>query len=279
MNIQSTVPRRELLFGRLIMIYQMPKVGSQTIQATLRHYTFPHPILRFHSLSSQIVRTLKQGVAAPEPGAAWKRNAQKQIQSVQSIRGCIRIRKFLRLCGFGIPKIEIITGVRELIGLVLAATFENFLYFAPSFECMTVEKCREVLLHPKTFKNLREWFDIELKDFIGIDVYKTSFPKEGYASYENRFARVLVYRFENFESVPDALSAFLRWDIPDLVNSNLGTSKVYGAQYAFVKERLRLPADFVSDLYHCKPMRHFYTAEELQQGHLRWAEEKVACSG
>src|SRR6266700_2466559 len=33
-------PKRELLFGRLVLIYQMPKIGSQTIEATLREGSF-----------------------------------------------------------------------------------------------------------------------------------------------------------------------------------------------------------------------------------------------
>ena len=79
----------------------------------------------------------------------------------------------LRFCGFGVPKLEIITGVRELISLMLASIFENYRYFAPKFDCLTVEKCRDVLLHAKTFKTIRDWFDLELKSFSGLDVYET----------------------------------------------------------------------------------------------------------
>jgi hypothetical protein len=273
MNLDESAPKRELLFGRPLMIYQMPKVGSQTIEATLRQCSFPHPIYRVHSLSSEIAQTIEHGVSSSEPAEAWKHEARQQLKSMRSIRTCLRIRRFLRFCGFEVPKLEVITGVRELIGLVLASTFENFLYFAPSFECLTVERCSDALRHPKTFKALRNWFDLELKSFVGLDIYRTDFPQAaGCASYETRFARVLVYRFENFENLPAHLSKFLGWEIPSLTNCNLGDSKEYAKQYQFVKEHLRLPADFVTGLYNCKMMRHFYSAEERQHWHARWAE-------
>src|SRR5438105_10706901 len=37
-----------LLFGRLLLVYQMPKTGSQTVEATLEKCSLPHRILRFH---------------------------------------------------------------------------------------------------------------------------------------------------------------------------------------------------------------------------------------
>jgi hypothetical protein len=267
---------RELLFGRFVMIYQMPKIGSQTIEATLRQCSFPHPVQRFHNLSPQITRTIKHGLSSAEATEAWKREARAQLEATRSIRSCIRRRKLLRLCGFGVPKLEIITGVRELIGLMLASIFENYRYFAPQFESLTITKCREALLHPKTFKTIRDWFDLELKSCVGLDVYETGFPQAlGYSIFETRLARVLVYRFENFEALPGVLSTFLGWDIQEWESTNLSGSKDYAEQYRFVKKHLHLPADFVSGLYETRLMRHFYSAEERRHWHARWADAQL----
>ena len=262
-----------LLFGRLVMIYQMPKIGSQTIEATLRQCSFPHRVQRFHNLSPEITRTIKDGLSSGQATEAWKGEARAQLEAIRSIRTCIRRRKLLRLCGLGVPKLEIITGVRELIGLMLASIFENYRYFTPRFESLTVEKCHHALLHGKTFKTIRDWFDLELKSFVGLDVYEAGFPHaQGYSIFETRFARVLVYRFENFEALPGALSEFLGWNIKELASTNLGGSKDYAEQYRFVKKHLRLPADFVSGLYETRLMRHFYSAEERRHWHGRWAD-------
>jgi hypothetical protein len=138
---------------------------------------------------------------------------------------------------------------------------------------MSTERCRDVLLHPKTFKTLKDWFDLELRPFIGLDVFRTPFPREqGYAMYETRFARVLVYRFEALHELASILTKFVGMEIPALVNSNVGESKEYAQQYRLVKENLRLPPDFVTSLYSSKLMRQFYSNEERLRWQARWAE-------
>jgi hypothetical protein len=276
MKVKDLISRREEILGRLLFIYQMPKVGSQTIEATLRQSSFPHPIHRFHFLSGAFAGTIQHGLASTKPDPAWRRDAQQQLDSIQAISRAIRLRKILRFCGFKIPKLEVITGVRELISLCLASVFENYLYFTHDLEAMTTSRCREALMHPKTFKTLKHWFNLELRPFIGVDVFQTHFPRRaGYAIYENRFARVLVYRFEAFQSLPCALNEFLGCDVSAMVTSNLGESKQYAERYRFVKEHLRLPADFVASLYDCKLMRHFYSDQERRNWQGRWSEPQA----
>lgn len=273
-------PARELLFGRVVLIYQMPKIGSQAIELTLQQRSFPYPVRRFHYLSAAMTKTVRKGVSSRKPDPAWKRDARQQLNSIREITRLIRLRKWLLIAGFKIPKLEVITGVRELIGLVLSSIFENYLYFAPSIEAMTVERCREALLHPKTFRNLRNWFDLELKRFIGIDVFKTAFAcEQGYAIYENRLARLLVYRFEVLPRLPPILQNFLGCPIPELARTNIGAAKAYAAQYGFVREHLRLPAEFVTELYSDKMMRNFYSDEERRKLFAQWADNPKVASG
>jgi hypothetical protein len=268
--------RRELLSGQVVLIYQMPKIGSQTIEATLRQCAVPWPILRFHYLSSTFATTLRHGLTSPQADTAWKQNAQLQLNSLREKARTMRWRRVLCYCGFRFPKLYVITGVRELIGLVLASIFENYAYFAPKIEEMTVEKCRDALMHPKTFKTLRDWFDLELKPFTGVNVFGSPFPYEhGYAIYENRFARVLVYRFESMNQLPALLSQFLHLEIPALVNSNLGGSKQYADQYRSVRDQLTLPSEFVSELYDTRMMRHFYSDAERRQFLAKWTEPQL----
>src|SRR5580765_180458 len=158
MKSEAQLSRHQLLFQQVVLIYQMPKIGSQTIEATLRQCAVPWPILRFHYLSPAFARTLRHGLTSPQADPAWKQNAQLQLNSLREKARTMRWRRLLCLCGFKLPKLYVITGVRELIGLVLASIFENYSYFAPTIQEMTVEKCRDALMHPKTFKTLRDWF-------------------------------------------------------------------------------------------------------------------------
>ena len=95
-----------------------------------------------------------------------------------------------------------ITAAREVIGGALSTIFENHRLFVPQLDGLTHEKCTEILQRPKLCPQLQEWFDVELKPAIGVDVYSSLFPvSDGYATYSNRFARVLVYRFEKLPNL------------------------------------------------------------------------------
>lgn len=276
MRALAFLPTRELLFSRLVLVYQMPKIGSQTIETTLHHCSFPYPIRRFHFLSSALNQTVRRGVSSAGPDPVWKRDARLQLSDVREISRTLRLRRLFCACGAAIPRLEVITGVRELISLVLSSVFENYLYFEPAVAAMTVPRCRDILLHPKTFLNLRNWFDLELKRFLGIDVFETPFDTDqGYCIHQNRFARVLVYRFEALRSLPTLLQKFLAWDVPSLVNCNIGAEKAYAERYREVSQKLRLPKEFVRSLYEGHMMRHFYSASERERFYLKWAETPV----
>jgi hypothetical protein len=204
----------------------------------------------------------------------WKRDAREQLRLRSRLTAIIALRKLLRLSGFNIPKLEIITGVRNVIAVALSAIFENYRYFVPELSSLTLGKRREALLHPKTCKHVQRWFDEELKATIGIDVYSTPFPREqGYAILENHFARLLVYRVEALARLPKVVKEFLGCEITELINRNAGTSKAYADQYQKAKDQLRLPQEFVRGQLSSKLMRHFYSDEERWRFESQWSED------
>lgn len=269
----------ELISSRLLLIYQMPKTGSQTVEATLRQCTLPFQILRFHFLSQSASALLQESLDSEPAEDSWKASVQRQLAFRAEFSSVLKKRRMLRTLMVPIPKLYVITGVRELIGLALSSVFENRRRFAPGGEELTVERCQELLLRPRMFKLLENWFDLELKPVTGVDVFKTPFPREkGYAIYESRFARVLVYRMEALSSLEEMLAEFLGCKIPAIVNRNVGAEKNYASQYASIRDQLRMPRDFVSKRYDTRMMRHFYSTAELDRFRARWAAEDVARS-
>ncbi|HYG35000.1 MAG TPA: putative capsular polysaccharide synthesis family protein [Clostridia bacterium] len=261
-----------LLTRRVMFIYQMPKIGSQTVEATLQQAGFPHPIFRFHYLSATVSAPMREILKTKRGDEFWRRSAQRQLDHIEEITQIIRIRRRLRAVGFKIPKIEVITGVRDIIGLGLSSLFENHKLFVKDPKDMNVEICRASLLHPGTLTPLREWFDLEIKTFLDLDVFASPFPcGKGYTVYENGFARMLLYRFESLKALPTILSEFLGCPIPALENRNLGEAKNYNQQYHCAKQDLRLPADFVALQYRSKPMQHFYADAERQRFQRQWS--------
>jgi hypothetical protein len=263
-----------LLFGRLLLIYQMPKTGSQTVEATLRSCDLPHHILRVHFLSRPLAEKVREGLGTRHQNGEWGRQTLEQLFCSRRIRKVLRLRKLLRVCGFKIPKVEAICAVREPIGLALSAVFENYFHFFNNLESATLDACSEELLKPREHKFVQRWFELELRDILGIDVYATSFPREtGYAIYGGRHARALVYRFEALKLLPAMLREFLGCHIEGTLNRNIGEAKDYGAAYQRAKQTLRLPADFVRTQCQCRMMQHFYSETERQQFEHQWSEE------
>lgn len=265
---------KTMLSRGLLFLYQMPKTGSQTVEATLRQIPLPCELFRFHFLSPEITQTLRDALHSERATESWKKDIREQLKLARDISRTIRIRRLLALFQAHLPKIHVISGVRDPIGLGLSAVFENHAYLFPSLGSATLDACREELLRPKALTYIQDWFDLEIKKCLGIDVYQSPFPcQKGYAIYENRFARLLVYRSDFLPQLPRMLTEFLGCQIPKVINRNVGTTKVYATTYGEAKARLRLPRDFVASQYNRKLMRHFFSGEERRRLLLRWSDD------
>ncbi len=261
---QKVANFRDLVFGKWLLIFQMPKTGSQTVEASLQNTRFEHRIIRCHYLSSgreeKFRRTILEHADAPE----WSAFAREQVDQMLTLRWAIRLRRWVGLFGFRVPKLEIITGVREPLAVALSALFENHAIFAPSPELLTPERCREVLLSNGMVSSVEDWFDLELKPLTGIDIYQRPFPRrKGYAIYETGFVRLLVYRIEALGHLGQMLREFLGCEIPEIISRNEAETKHYSASYRRAKDEMSLPVEFVDARYAHKFARQFYTVREL----------------
>src|SRR5215831_13493721 len=99
---------RALLFSPLLLIYQMPKTGSQTVEATLRCSGLPHHILRLHFLSPALAAKVREGLQEGHRDGEWERQTLEQLSCSRRIPRVLRFREWLRVCGFDIPKVEVI---------------------------------------------------------------------------------------------------------------------------------------------------------------------------
>jgi hypothetical protein len=270
------------LSGPLLLLYQMPKTGSQTLEATLRQCPEVHQVVRCHFLAPAIARTMRKGLRSERASEAWKQQAHDQLRLMSRLSREVRRRKWLSWCGFKRPKLQVISGVREPVALGLSSIFENYFEQFSDLGAGALDYCRETLLHPKTLRYVQHWFDLELKRTTGIDVYRVPFPRrKGYAIYENRWVRVLVYRFEALDRLPIMLREFLGCKISAIAIRNTGLAKTYGGLYQQVQARLVLPPDFVAAQYASRMMQHFYTETERRAFQRRWTlgETEAAAEG
>jgi hypothetical protein len=271
-----------LVHRPLLLIYQMGKVGSQTIEATLRNALPGRRIHRPHFLSSQHVALVSRRLNFETMSARAKDSLRRQIEEANLLRHAILARRRLRGLGLRVEKVKIIAGVRDPVGLMLASIFQNNSAYFESLDHIDATGCRELLLGRSTHAERREyiaqlqrtihnWFDNELKRVIGLNVYETPFPQDkGYCLYENKFARILVYRFENLQILGKMIEEFLGVKVPAIVNHNLSSTKNYAAQYDAVRSSLRLPAEFLEQQYSSKLAAHFYSEAERARFSMWW---------
>jgi len=272
-----------LLHRPLLLIYQMGKVGSQTIEATLRTLKLPHLIYRPHFLALERLEIMGERLRNAAMPDYERESLRAQLAEATLLHHTLRIRNSIRKIVPCIPPVHIITGIREPVSQILATLFQLHGTYFGEMEKITSVACRDLLLvspgldpqRADYMKRIRagwgQWFDVELRSVMGIDVYAYPFPHErGYTIIENKLARVLVYRFEDFSSLGKMLEDFLGRSVPAIINRNVSTEKEYAARYQMIKEQLRLPVEFLDEQYNRKCPRHFYSDAEVECFKQRW---------
>ena len=246
----------------------------------MRRAPLPIPVLRTHFLSQQNIEALRAGLTCANTDSDWKQDAREQLTLICKLSRALRLRKFLLACGAPIPRILVISAVRDVFGTALSSIFENHRFLVPDLECLTAEKCGELLSHPPLCSQFHDWFDVELKANFAMDVYRVPFPtKTGHVILQNRLARTLVYRFDFLPRLRPFLERYLGHSIPSFVNVNLSRGKEYAQQYDKAKRLVCLSEEVVTRELESRLMRHFFSNQERTALAERWAGLEPVATG
>jgi hypothetical protein len=172
--------------------------------------------------------------------------------------------------------LNVISLTREPIGRDIAAFFENFKrdtgisYYKAN---LTAEELKTIFLSNYKHEIPLQWFDKNIKENFGIDVYAVPFPKCGIATYSHRNIRLLVMRSEidNNEKI-NAIKDFLGLSGFHLVNKNIGEEKGYALTYKDFKNKVKLPSDYITKMCESKYFTHFYNKEAIDTARMKWSE-------
>ena len=187
-----------------------------------------------------------------------------------------RVRRLYHWIREGTRPLNVISLTREPIGRCVSGFFENFEkitgmpYNKANF---SLGELKAIFL--KKFANGRilQWFDNNIKSNFGIDVYANSFPKCGYATYNNKSIRLLVMRSElNDSEKVKVIKDFLKLDSFQLVNRNISAQKEYASTYRDFKMNVKLPLDFVDKMCKSKYFNHFYEQDVIDAVRKKWSE-------
>lgn len=253
-----------------ILIFQPGKVGSMSIHSTLKKYG----ILSYHChmLNNRIM------------------NKDKEYQELLHI---LKNRK-----------IKIITGVREPIARAFSSFVhclgqyygwlvndelsndlcESFISYLKEYVCNDNEYKKEA---PKfngneycalgnQMGNEFAWFDKEMKEVFGVDVFKYYFDyKAGYSIIKQGNIEIFLYKLEKLKDIQKEIGEFV--EIPDfkLDSDNIGSNKITRNLDKQLKHEVCIPNECLNYYYKDNiKYSHFYSNDETKEFMKKWGKKE-----
>lgn len=257
-----------------IIVFQMGKVGSKTMQESLaRAYEMRNErveIYHSHILSDfdKSERIIRETRFTPEA-------------TLGVIKAGRRLRK--KIDNSPDHQWKIISLVRDPIARNIGSFFQVLEEHIQDWREKEARGELEIYEVQEAFLNAvgihsgpEYWFDKQMLAVFGIDVFSEPFPHEiGYKIY-NHGSRisVLVIRLEDLNRVGKlAIKEFLGLDNFELFNINIGEEKGYANLYLEFKKHA-LPEQYIYEMYSGRYAKTFYSQEEVEQFYLKWSSGK-----
>lgn len=178
-------------------------------------------------------------------------------------------------------RLRIISAVREPIARNVSAFFQRlkqneYRGFLRDVEDLDVAHLKELFLESFPHEEPLQWFDRQVKEPLGFDVYARDFPKsEGWTIYTAGNLDLLVLKFERMrENGPRALGALLGESIASPVDKNTGEAKWYADLYRKFLCEVRFESAFLDQMYDNRYAQHFYSEDEIVAFRKRWGDEE-----
>lgn len=264
--------------GQPIINYQMGKVGSSTVQASLEAMSLDQPVYHVHFLNPERVRQIEQQrrkYFRTEKYALLRRPWLYQFLFEQ-------IQKKDR-------RWKLITLVREPIARNVSTFFENlevtknpgsaayaiksdYYDFNIEADPENLDELIELFFDRLVHERPLRYFDDEIKAVFGIDVFATEFPiDKGYSVYQGEYADLLLIRIEDLDQCANTVfKQFLGLDDFKLVQANIASDKIYAPLYKAFKRTIRFPEDYVRKMYESEYACQFYSDEEIRGFRQGW---------
>ena len=264
-----------------VVVHQMSKVGSQTVVASLHEALPDHAIYHTHFISDQ--------------GLGWLEGFVRERWGSVHIPQHLWHGQFVRenLCGEDAPeRLRIVTLVRDPVARNISEFFQELdVHLAYPYQQKLAEKgidgvtddLESMLLHKLNeevdWKQPYAWFDPEIRDVLGIDLFAADFDvSAGYGIVSQGNTDVLLIKLESLtECAEQAFDEFLGIRGFRLVSHNVATRKYYSEAYRNIQNRLQIPADLLELCYASGHVRHFYSDTEIANFIDRW--RKVSLPG
>ena len=247
-----------------ILSYSPGQAGSSSIDHSLSEYEGGRLINRIHHLHYLNPAT----IAHEQPYTRWfyAQNGRIHGQYLHSLY----VRQMLD-AGADLAKVKLITSYRDPLRSCIAGFFQG-LYRTPGFDMTRfdsdnsdefINELSDTFLQRGDIDHYLNWFDRQVMDVFGIDVYAYAFPHEqGYQLLDSQ-PGLLVIRTEQLDNVgSESISRFLGLKDFKLERANEAADKTYHRHYEAFRKRIRLPAAWLDKVEVSRFFRHFFPVDE-----------------
>lgn len=251
-----------------VYILQMGRVGSVSVFTAVRtayqQIALDIPVYHKHYISSfdivveRILADLEDPAFALQFDRQLRNTFLSDVQSGQSVK--------------------IISLVRDPVARNVSTFFFDFPQFVPDWQERETKNLLSASTLNMIFESKRQfiqtafnWFDEQIKDTIGLDVYAVPFDTaQGWQIYQQGQVKLLLLRMEDlYRTGEDALRKFLHLPNLKMVKVNTGEER---EAYQLYRRFLTHPIsqEYLEMTYSTKLARHFYTEAEIKQFIQRW---------
>ncbi|MDD5198745.1 MAG: putative capsular polysaccharide synthesis family protein [Terrimicrobiaceae bacterium] len=288
----------------ILCVHQVGKVGSTSVLETLRRHLPRERIFQTHVLSERaVLASIREWIGRSQARPGF----QPQWNLLASIELSGRLAK-----GIAAADWYLLSLVREPVGRNVSAFFDNlrrgWVHHLPQDSrdlCLELLRRRPVRATPDGIHRVarelvalfqrtypREfidgWFDEEMKQVFGIDVFARPFARErGYEIHRNGSVHLLLLRLEDLAAafapgVREWLAgspwaaAFAPSAELELRRANDSDNKPYAMLYEEFLNLLTLDANLLESEYASRTARHFYSDDELARFAAKWLKSAPA---
>ncbi|MRG85070.1 putative capsular polysaccharide synthesis family protein [Salinibacillus xinjiangensis] len=257
----------------IVLIYQMGKVGSTSIEETLEKS--PLYIEHAHSLRSPMTYEMFKRFSSTRYYLPLLSRLRQKINGV--------VKKVI----FNNKKnIKIISLVREPISRNISMFFQDI--HIPIFDMakyyngrkdgdVSLETLKDLYFSKLNHKYGVTWFENEFEKTFGINIYDYEFDKEkGFTTISQKGIDIMVIKMEKLGILEEEIGNFLEMKNFKLSKANISGRKWYSELYIKFKEEFSPSEEYVDSIYNNLYMEHFYTEEEIKKFKEKWLKaEKI----
>jgi hypothetical protein len=253
--------------NKLILIHQMGKVGSTSINDMLRSFDDVTPFQfhwcneRNHSYKASIVQESRR--VSNRYGDRDQFGLMLYDRIIKPLKSNTLITMFrdpvARNISSYFQHLDEIWGVRRAYNKIPMPELERG--FLENFE------------HDEPIN----WFDTEIRDIYGVDLLGHEFDRaRRWSIIKDNGWSILAIRADLPDSgKQEAISKLIERPVPALKRENVGEDKFYAEVYRAFKSQVQLPSEYLDRLYSAPITRYFFTKNEICKMRERWESNRL----